>query len=159
MEEMKEEHGGEEGLLAEVINDKGSITKGELQKRIKEIKYDKEAAEELKILQQYEKLMTKESKLTSEIKDAVSALDKLVYDQYEKLSIKEIKGLVVERKWCRTIYEGIDNIYSAISHNLANRIMELIERYEETLPQIEEEVDSYETKVKSHLERMGFPWK
>jgi len=159
MEEMKEEHGGEEGLLTEVINDKGSITKGELQKRIKEIKHDKEATEELKILQQYEKLMTKESKLASDIKDAVSALDKLVYDQYEKLSIEEIKDLVVERKWCRTIYEGIDNIYSAISHNLANRIIELVERYEETLPQIEEEVDSYETKVKSHLERMGFPWK
>ncbi|MDD3704477.1 MAG: type I restriction-modification system subunit M [Clostridiaceae bacterium] len=159
MEEMKEEHGGEEGLLAEVINDKGSITKGELQKRIKEIKDEKEAAEELKILQQYEKLMIKESKLTSDIKDAVSSLDKLVYDQYEKLSIKEIKDLVVERKWCRTIYGGIDNIYSAISHNLTNRIIELVERYEETLPQIEEEVDSYEAKVKSHLERMGFPWK
>jgi type I restriction enzyme M protein len=100
MEEMKEEYGGEEGLLAEVINDKGSITKGELQKRIKEIKHDKEAAEELEILQQYKRLMTKETKLNSEIKNAVSALSKLVYDQYEKLGIEEIKDLVVEKKWC-----------------------------------------------------------
>jgi len=159
MEEMKEEHGGEEGLLAEVINDKGIITKGELQKRIKEIKHDKEAAEELKILQQYEKLMTKESELISDIKDAVSALDKIVYDQYGKLCIEEIKDLAVEKKWCRTIYEGIDSIYSAISHNLTNRIIELVERYEETLPQVEEEVANYEAKVKSHLERMGFAWK
>ncbi len=159
MEEMKEEHGDEEGLLTEVINDKGNITKGELQKRIKEIKDDKEAVDELKILRQYEKLMAKESKLNREIKDAVSALDKLVYAQYEKLSIEEIKDLVVEKKWCRTIDEGIDALYSAISHSLTNRIMELVERYEETLPQIEAEVVDFEAKVKSHLERMGFAWK
>ena len=159
MEEMKEEHSGEEGLLAEVINDKGSITKGELQKRIKEIRYDKDVAEELEILQQYEELMKIESKLNSDIKSAANTLDKLVYDQYEKLSIEEIKNLVVDKKWCQTIYEGIENIYSAISHSLTNRIIELVERYEETLPQIEEEVADYEAKVKSHLERMGFAWK
>ena len=159
MEEMKEEHGGEEGLLNEVINDKGNITKGELHKRIKEIKHDKEAADEFEMLQQYEELMAKESKLNTEIKDAVSTLDKLVYAQYEKLSIEEIKDLVVEQKWCRSIYEDIDAIYSNISHCLTNRIMELVERYEETLPQIEEEVAALEAKIKSHLERMGFAWK
>lgn len=103
--------------------------------------------------------MTKESKLNSDIKNAAGTLDKLVYNQYGKLSIEEIKDLVVEKKWCQTIYEGIENIYSAISHSLTNRIIELVERYEETLPQIEEEVADYEAKVKSHLERMGFAWK
>ena len=156
MEEMKEEHDGEEGLLAEVINDKGNITKGELQKRIKEIKHDKEAVEELGILQQYENLIVEESKLNADLKNALRALDKLVYAQYERLSIEEIKDLVVEKKWCRTICESIDDIYSSISHRLTNRIMELVERYEETLPQIEEEVADNEAKVKAHLERMGF---
>jgi type I restriction enzyme M protein len=159
MEEMKEEHCVEEGLLAEVVNDKGNITKGELRKRIKEIRHDKDAVEEFKVLQQYEELMTKESKLNSNIKNAVSALDKLVYNQYGKLSTEEIKDIVVEKKWCQTIYEGIENIYSAISHSLTNRIIELVERYEEPLPQIRQEVADYEAKVKSHLERMGFAWK
>lgn len=159
MEEMKEEHSGDEGLLAEVINDKGNISKGDLQKRIKEIKNDKEAVEELDMLLQYEKLMAKEAKINSALKDAMIALDKLVYDKYGKLTIEEIKDLVVEKKWCRTIYEGIDAIYSAISHSLTNRIMELVERYEETLSQIEEEVAASEAKVKSHLERMGFSWR
>ncbi len=158
MEELKEENSGEEGLLKEIISDKGSISKGELQKRIKEIKTDKEAAEELEILVQYEGLMARESKLNAEIKEAVEALDKLVYDRYEKLSIEEIKDLVVEKKWFLAVYECIDDIYSAVSHRLTNRILELVERYEETLPQIEEEVADYEGKVKSHLERMGFVW-
>ena len=159
MDELKEEHSGDEGLLAEVINDKGSITKGDLQKRIKEIKSDKEAADELEILLKYEKLMAKEAKYNTDIKAAVIALDKLVYNQYEKLSLEEIKGLIVIKKWCYTIFEGIDDIYSAISHRLTNRIVELVERYEEALPQIEEEVADYEAKVKAHLERMGFAWK
>ena len=55
MEEMQEEHGGEEGLLNEVINDKGKIVKAELQKRIKEIKDDEDSADELKILNQISK--------------------------------------------------------------------------------------------------------
>lgn len=159
MDELREEHGGEEGLLNEVINDKGNITKGELQKRIKEIKNDPESADELEILQQYENLMTEESKYKTEIKNASAALEKLVYAQYEKLSMEEIKELVVEKKWCRTIYEAIDAIYSAISHRLANRIVELVERYEEPLPNIEEEVAEYEARVRTHLERMGFAWK
>ncbi len=156
MDELKEEHGGEDGLLNEVINDKGNITKGELQKRIKEIKNDPESADELEILQQYEKMMTEESKYNTEIKNAAAALEKLVFAQYHKLTLEEIKVLVVEKKWCRTILEAIDAIYSAISHRLANRIVELVERYEEPLPFIEDEVAEYEARVKTHLERMGF---
>ena len=74
------------------------------------------------------------------------------------MSLEEIKDLVVEKKWCLTIFNGIDDIYSAISQRLTNRIVELAERYEEPLPQIEQEVDDFESKVKSHLERMGFSW-
>jgi len=39
LEELKEENTGEEGLLEEVINDKGNITKGALTNRIKEKRY------------------------------------------------------------------------------------------------------------------------
>ena len=32
------EHGGDEGLLSDVINDKGNVTKGLVTKRVKELK-------------------------------------------------------------------------------------------------------------------------
>ncbi len=156
---LKEEHCGEDGLLIEVINDKGSITKSELQSRVKEIKKDKGAAAELEILQQYEKLLLSETKINADLKTATSALEKLVYGQYDKLTIQEIKDLVVEKKWCHLISDGIDVIYSAISHRLNNRLVVLVERYEYALPKIEEEVAVFETKVNSHLKRMGFSWK
>ena len=158
MDELKEEHGGDEGLLCEVINDKGNITKGDLQKRINEIERDKELADEVKVLQQYEKLMASEATYNTAIKNVVVALEKAVFDKYDDLSIDEIKELVVEKKWCYTIFDAVDSIYSAISHRLANRITELVERYEETLPHVAEEVAVYEVKVKTHLERMGFTW-
>ncbi|MGB4590231.1 MAG: class I SAM-dependent DNA methyltransferase [Clostridiaceae bacterium] len=159
MDELKEEHCGEGGLLTEVINDKSGITKGELQKRIKEIRNDKEAVAEYEILQQYEKLMISEAKLNTDIKSAVIALDKIVYDRYERLSLEEIKDLVIVKKWYHTIFEGIDAIYSAISNRLNNRIVELVERYEDALPEIEEALADFEAKVEIHLERMGFEWK
>ena len=159
MDELREEHSGEEGLLLEVINDKGVITKGDLQKRIKEIKDDNDYADEFEVLKRYEILMDDESNNKTEIKKASAELEKMVFDQFKKLSMGEIKALVVEKKWCKSIYSMINNIYENISHHLTGRIEELYQRYEQILPSLEAEVAEYENKVKSHLERMGFSWK
>ena len=72
------------------------------------------------------------------------------------LTDAEIKKLLVEEKWFRAIYDGIDAIHSAVSHRLSSRVTELVERYEFTLPECEADVTALERKVKSHLERMGF---
>jgi type I restriction enzyme M protein len=76
MEEIKEKHSGDEGLLSEVINDKGNITKGELSKRIKEIKaidnerliMDNEEKQELELLEKYNQLLEKEADCKAKIK-------------------------------------------------------------------------------------------
>ena len=66
--------------------------------------------------------------------------------------------LLLNRKWYRTIENGIFGLYTAVCHSIADRVAELNERYEQTLPQLESEVEQLESKVKSHLERMGFVW-
>jgi type I restriction enzyme M protein len=53
IEEMEEEHGGDEGLMADAKNDKDKINKASVQKRLKEIADDKDSAEEIKVLQAY----------------------------------------------------------------------------------------------------------
>lgn len=40
MEEMAEEHGGEEGLLADAVNDKGKLTKASVIARLKQLKVE-----------------------------------------------------------------------------------------------------------------------
>ena len=55
----------------------------------------------------------------------------------------------------------IDNAhfnYVTASHNMANRIIELAERYEDTLPSLNAEADELEKRVTVYLERMGFKW-
>jgi len=87
-----------------------------------------------------------------------TALDEACKVKYAELTIDEIKELLVNRKWYYTIFEGIKSLYVTTSHEIAGRVSELAERYEDTLPSLESDVESYETKVKAHLERMGFVW-
>ncbi|MDR0784515.1 MAG: SAM-dependent methyltransferase, partial [Treponema sp.] len=92
------------------------------------------------------------------LKTLKEILEQKIKKQYGKLTNDEILELLVNRKWYNTIYEGIHALYTAISHNIANRVTELAARYEEPLPAVAERVVEYESKVKSHLERMGFAW-
>ena len=87
-----------------------------------------------------------------------AALDQLEKDKYPMLTEDEIKELLVNRKWYYTIFDGIKALYAATSHSMAGRILELAERYERTLPELEKDVSDYDAKVKAHLERMGFKW-
>ncbi|WP_094604502.1 hypothetical protein SPSIL_052620 [Sporomusa silvacetica DSM 10669] len=156
-EELLEEHSGEDSLLTEVLED-GKIKTADLKERIKALKKDKAGVDELAVLENYSKLLDNEATYNKTVKASKEALDSVVKVQYEKLTEAEIKHLIVDLKWSFAIFDGIDTIYSAISHHLANRITELAERYETTLNECASEVDEFEKKVKSHLERMGFTW-
>ncbi|HJH31030.1 MAG TPA: type I restriction-modification system subunit M [Methanosarcinaceae archaeon] len=155
-EEMEEEHSGEDGLLEEVKSDKGKISKGNVQKRIKEIKNDADAAEELNVLEAYLKLIEKEAKAKKQIKDAQKALDNEVIDRYKMLTGDEIKTLVVDDKWMAAISEDVKSEMERISQRLARRIKELAERY--AMPELNVQVDELEMKVNGHLGKMGFEW-
>ena len=53
---------------------------------------------------------------------------------------------------------GIFTLYTAVSHRISERVMEFADRYEQTMPELETEVAELESKVKSHVEMMGFVW-
>lgn len=154
--ELEEEHAGEEGLLSEAKNDKDKITKASVQKRMKEIKGDKDYADELEILEKYLKLSEAEAALGKQIKDTDAELDKNLAAKYKTLTTDEIKGLVVEDKWMKTIEKDIRTEVERISQRLSQRIKELAERYESTLSEISGIVMDYEKKVQEHLAKMGF---
>ena len=156
MEELEEEHGGEEGLLEEVKTDKGKISKVNLQKRIKEIKSDADAAQELKVLVAYLKLIEKEADDNRKIKDAQAALDKKVMARYKTLTEDEVKTLVVDDKWMTAISLEVKSELERISQRLTQRIKELAERYATPMPELNAKVEELETKVGKHLGKMGF---
>lgn len=159
LEEMDEEHGGEEGLLAEAKNDKGSITKATVKARLTAIKDDKNATEEKKLLTEYASIIEKEGAANKKIKDAQKALDAKVEAQYSKLKVDEIKNIVVEEKWMSTLENTVQGELDRVSQTLTGRIKTLAERYNENLPQLASEVEKLSQKVDEHLKKMGFSWK
>ena len=155
-EAMEEEHSGEEGSLEEVKNDQGKITKTNLQARIKELEQELDWGEELTVLKDYLALLDKESKANTKVKNAQKELDKKLLEQYKKLTEEEVKTLVVDDKWLATITQEIKTELDRISQRLTQRIKELAERYERTLPELTNSVGELESKVNKHLEKMGF---
>ena len=65
---------------------------------------------------------------------------------------------MVNDKWLTTINNAISGEIDQINQRLTNRIKELAERYETTLPEINKSVADLEIIVNSHLEKMGFSW-
>lgn len=149
-------------LCAEAYTDNMTVSRASVLNAVKvhqmKAPIPKAYEEDVPALEKVSELTEKISEYTSLIKGLNDALDKKCREQYEKLTDEEIIDLLVNKKWFHKIYDGIDGLYTALSHNLTARIITLVERYEKTLPQLSADVEDLETKVKSHLERMGFTW-
>lgn len=157
MEEMKEEYGGEEGILEDVKNENGNITKKDLQAKIKELKANEdEYKEELTILLDYQNLMNQEAKIKKQIKELEKELDDKLLQKFSELNEDDVKHLVVEKKWLVSLRQGIHDELDNLILEITNRVKELAERYEQPLPEIEKQVQEYEQKVKQHLKIMGY---
>ncbi len=156
LEEMTEEHGGEEGLLAEAKNDKDKLTKASVAARLKDIKGDKDAGDELKVLNEYLALAEKAAATSAKVNNAQDALTAKVAAQYGKLTEDEIKKLVVDDKWLAALAATVQGELDRVSQTLTGRIRQLAERYATPLPQITDEVEALATKVAAHLRKMGF---
>lgn len=159
LEEMAEEHGGEEGLLVDAANDKGKLTKTSVAARLKEIKDDADAAEELKALKDYLALVEQEAATADKLTDAQDALTEKVAARYAKLTEDEIKTLVVDDKWLGTLATAVQGELDRVSQTLTGRIRQLAERYATPLPKLIDEVTALAAGVDRHLKKMGVVWK
>ena len=156
LEEMAEEHGGEEGLLAEARNDKEKLTKASVTARLKEINGDKELAEEAKVLREHLALLEKEAALSLDAGTKRDAIIARVAAKYGKLTEEEIKTLVVDDKWLAALAAAVQSELDRVSQALTGRIRQLAERYAAPLPQLTTELDTLAARVDGHLKKMGF---
>ena len=149
-------------LCKNAVNENGKITKASIEYRLRIIRTVESVPESLQDdvnqLKAALELSGKISDYNKVVKDLNKALDEKCRSRYESLTDDEIMELLVNRKWFDSIFTGIADLYAAISHHLTNRIIELAVRYENTLPELKKTTATYETAVKSHLERMGFKW-
>lgn len=160
-EEYIEEHTGEEGLLSEVANDSGNVTKTSLNARLKELTPDlmtlnvAEDDEERAALEYCLSLIDAKAKADKAVKDAQLALDTQVLECYGTLTETEIKQLVIDDKWFATIQAAITGEVQRLTQNLTERVKELEERYAQPLPSLARDVQEFSLKVDKHLLNMG----
>ena len=158
MEELDEEHGSEDGLLADAKNDKGKLTKVSAKAQLAKVKHNKAALEERKLLVTYIDLTEQEATASKKVKDAAKALDAKVAAQYGKLNPADIKTLVVNDKWLTALSASVQGELDRVSQTLTGRIKQLTERYVTPIPQLTAEVETLADKVDAHLKKMGFVW-
>jgi len=155
---MREEHSGEEGLLAEVIEgegDKQKIAAKAVKARLKAIGNDPLYADERAVLEAYAALLEQQTAAKARRKAAQEDLDKKIDAKYPKLTEAEIKTLVVDDKWMARLAAAVQGILDRVSQTLTGRIRELAERYATPLPTLVDEVAALTAKVNGHLRKMG----
>ena len=156
LNEMEEEHSGEEGAFADLEK----ITLATVRARLKELAQEGGdlTTDEFQVISEYLDLCTQEVELKRKLRNAEDKLDALTYAKYPMLTKDEIKTLVVDDKWLATLDAAIHGEMDRISQALTRRVKELAERYETPLPQQVSRVAELEQAVNRHLERMGFSW-
>jgi type I restriction enzyme M protein len=170
-EEFVENNSDDDGFLSDYIggdkdtegkdnqNDEDSkIDLKAIVARLKELKKEKnkEKSEEFTVLATYIDKVAKIKALNKEIKTLNEKLDMQCRKRYDSLTEKEIKDLLINKKWYASLQDGIQNLYVSAANNLSKRIVELTERYECTLRELSQKEKALEDTVTEHLKEMGF---
>lgn len=157
IQELDEEHGGEEGLLYEAKAESGKFTKKSVNDRLKVLDPDDpDDADERALVTQLQGLQEAEADLKNRIKTAQDALYKAVIEKYPILTEDEIKVLVIDDKWLAVLAADIKTELDRVSQRLTGRIKQLADRYATPLPEIEQRVQTYRQRVATHLKNMGY---
>jgi len=161
LDELKEEHANEGGLLEEVVEgegDKRKITAKAVKAQLKEIGHDRDYAEERKVLENYAALLDKQTDAMSQLKTAQGVLEAKIAAKYGELTEAEIKTIVVDDKWLAQLAADVQSELDRVSQTLTGRIRQLAERYAIPLPQLTEDVKALAARVDEHLRKMGAVW-
>lgn len=152
--EHAEEHGADEALLAEATNDKGAYTKQLLTAVVKDAKASHDA-ETLACANAALKLVNAEAAAKKAAKDAQVALDTATLKKYADLTETNVKALVLDDKWQKTIARRVAGEADALTLDLVARIQQLGERYASTVGALDDELAKLESTVARHLADMG----
>ena len=149
-------------LCKNAVTNNGTITAASIKARIAEIRETADILESyaddyaaLSTLWEKQTIIDEKGDIAKNFK---AVLDTKVREQYGKLMDDQCLELLLECKWYRNLVSGVFSLYKAVSHHIADRVTELADCYDRTMPELVSEVSELESRVKNHLERMGFTW-
>lgn len=154
VEEYVEEHGGDEGLLSDAVNDKGKLTQAGAKSVLKEAKAADDD-ETIECAQAAIELLKAEAASKQAAKEAQAALDATTLKKYGDLTEADVQALVLDDKWAAIIRNRVVGEVNALTLDLVVRIQQLGERYAETFGDLDAELERLEDKVIGHLTELG----
>ena len=89
------------------------------------------------------------------LKELIKKLTAAIQAQYAKLDENDIRQLVFDDKWMPSLLGRITNLMDSAQQGIISSIKDLNERYEITLPEIENDIDIHRKLVKEYLKEMG----
>lgn len=154
LEEYVEEQSGDEGMLSDVVSDKGKLTHAAAKDALQGAKAANDD-ETIECAEMAIKLLQSESVAKRIAKDAQSTLDTATLKKYGELTEADIYMLVLDDKWAATIRNRVVAEVNALTLDLVARIQQLGERYAETVVDLDANMQKLEAKVTEHLAAMG----
>jgi type I restriction enzyme M protein len=155
--DLLDEHSGEDGLLADLLNDKGKLPAAALKQRLKELERDRsdDAQAELTVLRDYKKLIDEEAAAADKVNDRQDTLDVQLHARYTALTEDDVKAIAIRLKWLDTLQAALQAEIDQIAQDLTAKLDTLTQRYADTLPALEAQVAALSSTVLQHLARMG----
>ena len=131
----------------------------ELQSRLEEIENtidELESEDGNEDTKEYKEAKAEEKKQKAAIKAQLKKLTDEIVKKYAELTEDEVRTLVVENKWLRTLQDRMTDEMQRVSQAMTTQVLELQHRYAKTLPEVEQSVTDAEAAVKEYLQQMGF---
>ncbi len=154
VEEYADEHGGDEDLLSDALNDKGKLTQAAVKDALREARaVDDE--ETIECAEAALELLQADAAAKKAAKEAQAALDTATLKKYGALTEADVQTLVLDDKWGVSIRDRVVAEVNALTLDLLTRIQQLGDRYAETVGDLDAELTALEAKVARHLEDMG----
>ncbi|GAA9478080.1 type I restriction-modification system subunit M [Helicobacter pylori] len=145
-EEFIEEHSSEEGLFYELkINE--SVLKKELKNATD--------LEDKKILKTALELLEAKNKALKMKNKAYEELELKAFHQYKNLELGEIKDLIIQDKWLKSLKNALENKILKRINAFTSALNKIISNYSNSLLELDKEVKESESKVLEHLKDLG----
>ena len=119
-------------------------------------KIKEESQESIVILKEILDNLSKQKDVKKKIKKVQEEVNDLIIKKYDSLNETTAKELIINKKWFKDLENRFADIYIDIIYDLSNKIITVVENYENTLEQLVKETSYFESVVLKDLERMGY---
>ncbi|MEJ8600695.1 type I restriction-modification system subunit M [Helicobacter pylori] len=146
LDEFIEEHSNEEGLF-----DGLKINESVLKKELK----NATDSEDEKILKTALEWLEAKNKALKMKNKAHEELELKAFHQYKNLKLNEIKDLIIQDKWLKSLKNALENKIFKRINAFSSALNGIIQTYSNSLLELNKEVKESESKVLEHLKDLG----